>query len=238
MSIDEIIAKHRSDERFVCYAETLGKVKVAHGHLGKDIREITLICTERLGHEGDHKDGVHCWTPHRFPVAMATEPNPGRYNWEHCVECGKEWPCDVALIGQQMAESEPVVHVPSHRQVGVVGTIDGVPQAAVVDEGLYDAITALWRAGIRTAYSCQGGEPHHHNDPTYYEVSIRGYIMLPDGHQVAEALKVLGWDMPGQVILDRWPSEEHPDAICIRFYDALDMRFHLSPDEPSALEVS
>lgn len=124
----------------------------------------------------------------------------------------------------------------SHRQVGVAGFLGGKPTAAPVDEGLYDAITTLWRHDIETLYSCQGGD--HHGDEQrddYYDVHVRGYIMLPNGHQAAEALKVLGWDTPGMVLLDRWPSSHHPDAICIRFYDALDMRFHLSPDEPSAL---
>ena len=122
-----------------------------------------------------------------------------------------------------------------HRQVGVAGRLRGGLLATSIDEGLYDVVTTLWRHDIETLYSCQGGAPHDDEEGDYYDVHLKGYVMFADGHDAHRALEVLGWDTPGMVLLERWPTSKHPLATCIRFYDVLDMHFHLSPDEPSAL---
>jgi hypothetical protein len=132
----DIIEKHRSDENRTCYAESLGPITVEHSSGRKDPR--VLRCTRPLGHTDsrpsaspeDHVDGICCWRSHVFPPTMATPPNPGYRKWERCVECGQQWPCDVAKIGALI-------------------TADGVGADVEIEElrGAIAAIGAAWDGG-------------------------------------------------------------------------------------------
>lgn len=97
MTIEDITAKHVSDEKRLCYAQSLGPVTALH-QFSNRVNTAVLRCTQPLGHDGDHKDGNCCWTPHRFGRELAGPPEPEWHNFERCVACGRKWPCDVERI--------------------------------------------------------------------------------------------------------------------------------------------
>ena len=117
--VDAILAKHRSDGKRLCYAVTLAPVTTVHQFGNRAVAKV-LRCTRPLGHTDErddatheqHVDGACCWTPHRFDPGMAGPPEPEHYSWERCVECGQQWPCDVALIGDLLAGTIVVHHPP------------------------------------------------------------------------------------------------------------------------------
>lgn len=97
MTVEQITARHVSDEHRLCYAQSLGPVTARH-QFGGQVEAKMLRCTQPWGHDGDHKDGNCCWNPHRFGMDQAGRPEPEWHNWERCVACKQEWPCDVERI--------------------------------------------------------------------------------------------------------------------------------------------
>ena len=102
-TIEEIVAEHRSDEHRLCYAQTLGPITAVHQFSNRTETKV-LRCTLPLGHEEDHRDAACCYSRHVFSLSMATPPQPEHRNLERCVKCRQDWPCDVALIGDVLAE--------------------------------------------------------------------------------------------------------------------------------------
>lgn len=105
MSVEEIIAKHQSNGRRLCYAQSLGPITVRH-QFSDRIAPKVLRCTEPFDHEGDHRDGACCWRPHTFSREMAGPSEPEYHNLQQCVECERTWPCDVAKIGEMLPISQ------------------------------------------------------------------------------------------------------------------------------------
>lgn len=103
MDPNEIFEKHRSNEKRICYAPSLGPITALHQFSGR-IGAKVMRCTEDFGHDGDHKDGACCYSPHRYGNNMAGAPDPSWHNWERCVECHQEWPCDVERLRVAMQE--------------------------------------------------------------------------------------------------------------------------------------
>lgn len=95
--VNKIIAAHQSNGHRVCYAESTEPITVEHA--SEQWGTTTgLICTENLGHDGDHVDGACCDRLHRFTAEQAGPPNPDRHRTEACKACGKAWPCDTAIL--------------------------------------------------------------------------------------------------------------------------------------------
>lgn len=69
-------------------------------------------------------------------------------------------------------ENDPWVgSVPPHRQVET--------SRALIDEDIADLLEAVWRAGIDTSHSCQGGQAADFEGYRWRDDDVRAYILFP-----------------------------------------------------------
>lgn len=96
MTPEEILAKHRPQERRVlCGAQAWSEHGVPH-HFSTSIQPQMMTCTLPPDHEPElHKDGICCYAGHRFAEATSWQDQRPTVR---CVEDGQPWPCDVVAI--------------------------------------------------------------------------------------------------------------------------------------------
>lgn len=78
--------QHGLVARWGCGA-TSAPTENVHRHSGR-IEAKKMHCTEDQGHDGDHKDGNCCWSPHTFTEAQVVEYRP--IDRRQC-KCGRTW---------------------------------------------------------------------------------------------------------------------------------------------------
>jgi hypothetical protein len=83
----EVSEKHTRREQFICHARSPKPVMVDHGR-PRGFEPVTLVCTEPGFHEGNHRDGIHCWTTHTFTREQA---GPPRNKDISVCSCGRGW---------------------------------------------------------------------------------------------------------------------------------------------------
>lgn len=65
--------EHHNSPHWRCGARATKDI--VHGYVSaRRLETVNLVCTSEPGHDGLHKDALHCWTFHRFEAPTPEEP--------------------------------------------------------------------------------------------------------------------------------------------------------------------